>query len=154
MVKSPRLICISIFCYLVLCLPLSITNIVLGIIQPGTCDTTDQMGLNIGDYLLGSGIAGTIFAISHIFLLLIILLSSSNIITGLAAIFYIFFIFVSIMYSIAWFVVGAIILFRSNIECIKVVSSHVIYALVIWCLSALNILNDCVCSVKVKKTNQ
>lgn len=126
----------GISCYGFVVLPLSIASIVLGATHPGTCDMTDVMGLNVGQYLLGLGIASLI--LSSMLLILFTTLACCP--TGAAAsIPMIILIVLNGLFGFAWFIVGAVILFRGNIDCIKAGSTHVIYALVLWCISALQI---------------
>lgn len=44
------------------------------------------------------------------------------------------------LFGIVWFIL--VLLYFSNIECIKLGSAHVIFALVVWCISAVQILKD------------
>ena len=121
-------------CFLFLCLPLAITEIVLGQMDT-TCDITDRMGLNARDYLLGMGISNLILCFIIIFPIIGILVNSP-----LFAIIGTILIFIVMLFNSAWFIVGAIILFRSNINCINEGAAIVIFALIMWCLSALQIV--------------
>lgn len=137
MTKSKKTINIAILLCLAVCLlPLGITSIVLGILKPGPCDYVDKMDLDVARYLLGLGISTIAVTIIIIVLLALILFEYAIKKVTIALIVVNI---IAILFGIAWFIVGAIILFRSNIECIKVGSSHVIYALVLWCLSAISI---------------
>ena len=136
---------IALFC----ALPLAITSVVLGAQQPGSCDIKDRMGLDVGDYLLGSGISGIVVCVLLSFMYILVLLDVSPYVAGGGALVVTV---LSALFGLAWFIVGAIILYRGNIECIKEGSTHVIYALVMWCLSALSLLHNC-CSFKVNNNN-
>lgn len=115
---------IMIGCLALIILPLSITSIVLGTRDKG-CDYVDVMGLNVGEWLVGGGWAGII-------LLILLLPSLYSPVVGVI-------IFVCYaLFSVAWFIVGAIVLFRSNLDCIKGGSTMMIYALVIWCIQAFH----------------
>lgn len=129
--KTAFTIC-GVVCLLVVTIPLGITSIYLSQTQSDQCDYTDLMGLNIKQWLLGAGIAsiitsvliGTFRACSLCFDEVIWIPSC-------------IFIFLHSCFATAWFIVGAIILFRSNIECIHEASIPVIYALVMWALAAI-----------------
>ena len=130
-------------------LPLAITNFAFGITDHVPCDTEDTMGLDVGDYLVGSGISGiAICALLSFMYILILLDISPNIASGRA-------IMVTNLYSalfaFVWFIVGAIILFKGNIECIKDSSTHVIYALEMWCISVLCMAMNCCSAVSIRE---
>jgi hypothetical protein len=135
----------GIVCYGIIVFPLSIASIVLGTTHPGTCDVTDVMGLNVSQYLLGLGIASLVMSVS--ILIVLILMACSPTAGAIAAIPLIIMKVLNILFGLAWFIVGGVILYRSNINCIHVGSVHVIYALVLWCISACQMLMEC---VKVK----
>ena len=141
MSSSKAVLGVGIFCILFIGLSLSITSTVLGAMRPGNCDTTDDMGLNVGDYLLGSGIFGIVYCVllALFYSMVILDIAVVGATVGIT--------FISILgalYGLAWFIVGAIILYRGNIECIKEGSIHVIYALVMWCISAFNLVMNCI----------
>ena len=124
----------SVICFLLLALPLGITSICLSQTERGQCDYTDQMGLNIKQYLLGGGIASIVVtSLIAFFGVLSLCISELSLIPIYVTI------ILNILFGIAWFIVGAIILFRSNIACITEGSVPVIYALVLWCLSATSL---------------
>lgn len=125
-------------CILFIAAPLSITSIVLST-QTNTCDYTDAMGLDTGDYLLGLGISGLLYLITLGLYLLLIDKPKATVI----------FIIIGILFSIfnfSWFIVGAVILYRSNIQCINQGSTIVVYGLVMWCLSATQLFT---CKIKI-----
>jgi hypothetical protein len=130
--KSFKICCICGFVFFMLLSVLAIPTIIMGAISPGNCDNTDKMGINVSQYLLGSGIS---FLIINLSIAVIFIVSFFG-----DVIFLIFFIpfilFAYSLFSFSWFIVGAVILFRSNIECINSASAHVIYALVLWCINA------------------
>lgn len=146
---------ILIFIYLFLILPLGIVSIVMGAVHPGTCDIKDIMGLNVSQYLLGLGISGVICSIIISILLIVFMvgvLLDSTTLTTIASIQLIIFNIVILLFTIGWSTVGGVILFRTNIDCINSVSIHVIYALVLWCLSIVSMINIC-CSIRIKFRN-
>lgn len=148
-------ISILIFLYLFISLPLGIASIVLGALHPGTCDVTDAMNLNVSKYLLGLGISSITVSMITTLLLIIFLISicCKNPILGLlSSCALIIFNIIVALFGTCWCIVGGVVLFRSNVDCIRVSSVHVIYALVLWCLSILGILKSC-CSVKIKINN-
>jgi hypothetical protein len=124
----------AVVCFLILALPLGITSIVLSQTENSACDYTDQMGLDIKQYLLGSGIVSIIVAcfVAAFGISSLCLKEFSLIPIGVALV-------LNSIFGIAWFVVGAVILFRSNTECIHEGSVPIIYALVLWCLSATSL---------------
>ena len=130
MSKAAFTVC-GVVCFLVLALPLGITSIVLSQTEKDQCDFSDRLGLNIKEYLLGGGIASVITAVLIAFFGIL-----SLIIEEWSAVPIIFITVLNSLFGVAWFIIGAVILFRSNIECIKEGSVPVIYALVLWCLSA------------------
>ena len=46
----------------------------------------------------------------------------------------------NMVFGLIWFIIGGIILFRSNISCIRNGTAYVIYALVLWCLTVCGCL--------------
>jgi hypothetical protein len=148
--ESKALIITTIVCIAIIGFPLAIANIVLGAIAPGSCDYKDIMGLDVAQYLLGLGIASLIICV------LMILFSSMSLCKSTLPVGSIGMAVISILNAIfgtAWFIVGAIILFRSNIDCIHNTSAHVIYALVLWCISAVQIIQSCCTSKPSTNSN-
>jgi hypothetical protein len=139
------IICL-IVCLTVVLLPLSIASIVLGAVHPGSCDYDDAMGINVSKYLLGLGIASLVFSVATVLLFIYILLFKDGELdseTGIVFGVYILLVVIQALFGMAFFIVGGVILFRGNIDCIRNGSSHVIFALVLWCLSAFQILQGC-----------
>jgi hypothetical protein len=134
--------CFSLICVLIITLPLAITSTVLGAIHPGSCDYTDAMGLNAAQWLLGLGISSIIVIVilGACFGIILFEMESCILFGGIGVM---VITVLNILFGIAWFVVGGIILFRGDIECIRNGSSHVIYALVLWCISALFTVWEC-----------
>lgn len=117
--------------------PIFIACIVLGVQKPGACDHKDDMGLDVGDWLLGTGI--TYITLITILLGKLFYLYMSGMKYGSTSkILDLILIIASALFGIAWTICGGVILFRSNIDCINDGSNHVIFALVIWCFSVLN----------------
>lgn len=132
-------IVLKIIFQIILLFPLAITSIVLGANSSKSCDITDPMGLNVGTYLIINGTVSIITTIICIALNIFLLFGCKNN-------FYVWTFYLVILlciFGFCWFIVGAVILFRSNIECINKHSVHVIFALVMWCISAFNILQNC-----------
>lgn len=124
----------GVICFLVVALPLGITSIVLSQVEGDQCDYRDQMGLDIKHYLLGGGIASVIaVALIAFFGLTSLCLDEMSVIPIITVV------VINALFGLAWFIIGATILFRSNIECIKEGSVPVIYALVLWCISATSL---------------
>lgn len=133
-------------CIIILLLFVSIFSLVALILgtKEGVCDNTDIMGLNVADYLLGVGIYGIISSMIAFCLVLSIDLNKPIIYT-----INIIFLILNSLFGLCWFIIGAIILFRSNIECIHVGVPYVCYAVFIWVLSAFNLC----CRVNIKLSN-
>eukprot|EP01124_Arcella_intermedia_P021221 TRINITY_DN292_c0_g1_i1.p1 TRINITY_DN292_c0_g1~~TRINITY_DN292_c0_g1_i1.p1 ORF type:complete len:169 (-),score=7.41 TRINITY_DN292_c0_g1_i1:107-613(-) len=136
-------------CVMVCCaLPLHITSTVLGFLEYNnchtpspnntcSCDVTDPSGLNVAQYLIGLGLAGITQVVLSMFLI------GLNVLNPKPA-FMVLFVGVSVaaaLFGFSWFIVGAVVLFRSNIDCINSHTTHVVYAVVMWCFSALDICN-------------
>lgn len=117
--------------------PIFITCVVLGVQKPGECDHQDDMGLDVGDWLLGTGIAYIIIITIYLGKLVYLFISGMKYGT-ISQILDVIILIASALFAIAWTICGGVILFRSNIECIKDGSKHVIFALVIWCFAAFN----------------
>lgn len=148
--RKIALICL-IVCTIIVVLPLSIATIVIGAVAPGPCDHVDIMGLDVSQYLLGLGIASLV-SCAVMIVSYILLMFESDIVAGVGGIILIIISVVNVLFGIAWFIVGGVVLFRGNIDCIRNSSMHVVYALVLWCLSAFHFLKNC-CSFKVTKIN-
>jgi|SRR5579872_736129 len=143
------LIVAGIICYGVIVFPMSIVSMVMGSIHPGTCDVTDVMGLNVANYVLGLGIASLVMSVS--ILIVLILMACSPIAGTIAAVPLIVLKVLNIVFGLIWFIIGGIILYRSNIDCIKMGSAIVIYAVVLWCIAALQMFMEC-CKIKIHAT--
>ena len=136
------IICLSLFG-----ISLGITSIVLGITKPGDCNHRDKSGLDISYYLIIVGI----------------LIIVTAIVSGIlcTTMFYEFemepwttiLVWLNLLcvgFGITWFIIGGVILFRSNIDCIQEGSVEVIYALVLWCLSILPMVVACCSAGAIK----
>ena len=125
----------------------------MGVYHPGKCDITDKMGLNVSQYLLGLGISSIAASVLIILCYITILSSiSRNEEPKCSLVLILFVTILSALFGFAWFIVGAVILFRSNVDCIHQGSATVIYALVLWCLSALHHLEG-LCKSRSKRNN-
>lgn len=161
--KKTAIIITTIVCLGIMTLPLAIAMTVIGAMQRDTChnngvnvtlnsnfctcDVTDPLThLNVSQYLLGLGISNLIFVVT-----LMITLGVSLCLESFAL--FVPMIVIGILaglFGTAWFVVGGITLFNSNLQCISLVVAHVIFALVMWCLSALHIVQNC-CNISIHK---
>ena len=131
--------------HLLIILPLSVVSIILPLTLASQCDNTDPIGLNVGQYLVISGIVSLTIYIPlthHLFKMYKGL--SKGISKSLT-----FAIIVYTLFGFCWIGIGGIVLFRSNLECIG--SSHVSFALVLWCASSLNILYTAWRGTKITK---
>ena len=128
---------------LVFFVPFAIANLVLYYKQDDYCNEEDKMGLDVADYLLGWAVAlFTLFLGS-----LLLTVFGYMAIIPFVSIYYAYVIFVWI-----WLIIGGIIMFRSNIECIKEKSPMVTYALALWCLQIFVILMSIVVIIYQKMT--
>ena len=97
------------------------------------CDNTDSgTDLNVSQWLLGEGIF--MLAFTPIFMLATITRAHGEQAPGIKLL-----MLLSACFALAWFIVGGVILFRSNIDCIE----HgllAIFATVVWALNAANLL--------------
>lgn len=130
--------------YYIIVFPITITSLVLGLLDAEYCDNEDLSKLNVSDYLSG-------FGFIHISLILCYLIMSSfmtssnryNMVRRIALSITLIIGFLTILSAIAWFMLGSVIVFRSNIECIEDKSLPVIFALVTLPMSTINIILFC-----------
>lgn len=131
---------------------MAMASVILGIIslvigsykQNGDCPHIDEkMGLTIDNYLIGIGVAQLIFGLTIIIMIYAAANSSfdSNSDTCVLGFGSILIVIIK-LFKFAWFIVGAIILFRSNIECINSGETKTVYALVMWIFSAITVLQS------------
>lgn len=148
---------ISNIVYLILfAIPTGIISIVIAFLKPGNCDKVDYSGFDVSTYLMGFGFSNVIVSLFIIFQLIInsvakyfkMLNLTKTIPLNIAVLQIIYGLF-----NIIWFIIGGIVLFRSNIECINSGSAHVIYALVLWCLSVCNIFINTFCQYKERNNS-
>ncbi|MHB1909620.1 MAG: hypothetical protein ACYCQJ_12260 [Nitrososphaerales archaeon] len=126
--SSTTMSVIAIACIITIMTPLAITSLALSQ-KPMECDYIDEgTGLNVADYLLGLGISGLISAFFLILTLSVVFCCDGSPFVALINI-------LPALFNFAWMIVGAVILFRSNLECIQASTPYVIYALVMWCFS-------------------
>lgn len=104
-----------------------------------TCDYIDFIGLNVSHYLIGLGILNIVLILILIPSFAMTLVTGKNyhnITSSLAA-------YLGAIFGIVLFIIGAVILFRSNIECINKGFVYIVLALVMWCLSYIQLIKDC-----------
>ena len=136
------IVCLSLFG-----IGLGTTSIVLGITKPGDCNHEDKIGLDVSFYLIVVGILIIVTTIISA-VLYTIMFREDEIQSWV-----IFLVYLNILcvgFGITWFIIGSIILFRSNIDCIQEGSVEVIYAIVIWCLSLVQIMVSCCSAGTIK----
>lgn len=111
-----------IYCvFTVITLAFAITSIVLS--QDGKdCNEKDVMGLSVADYLLGSGISSIILIVLLGFVLLGYINDNEE-----SWYFGVIVVILYVLFGISWFIIGAVIMFRSNTECIHWESWYCIY---------------------------
>jgi len=125
-------------------LPLSIASIVLGVIRPGTCDHKDPMGLDVGNTLLGGGIAALVSVVLFV-PRIVMSLQGKKTVVGL----YGCMMCCIGLFMTAWIIVQAVVLFRTNIDCVQEMSSHVTFALVLWSWNAFMMVMPCCIGIMV-----
>lgn len=109
------------------------------------CDYTDPIGINLSGYLLGLGITWTIYMGLHIVLWILILFGC--ILPALpVACFTLIYIILYKIFTLVWVILGGIVIFRSNLICIQDGHAKAIITLIIWCISALELVLSCCCS--------
>lgn len=126
-------ICTAIF----IC-PLAIICIVLGAVHPSLCDHTDIMGLNTSGYLLGLGITSLVTSLA----LVILHITKRRINNPLLDTCIAYINGFNALFGTIWCIIGGVILYRSNVDCINVGSVQVVWGLVMWCLSVLHICSS------------
>lgn len=118
-----------------------IVPMVIGTLDPVLCDHIDIIGLSINTYLYGLGIVvlichGSILVAPCFPCLPCCPGSTDDKFPILLKLFHIIF----IIFKYIWFVLGGIVLFRSNMECIHEKNSRAIYCLCLWCMWGLETL--------------
>ena len=127
-----------VICIFVVATPLAITSIVLSR-QNGVCDNLDLgTNLTVAQWLLGYGIASLtvtcILCISIAFMWLGSALAKCVMVTISV---------LNSLFGLAWFIIGGVVLFRSNVDCIQEGVTYVVFALAMWCISAFFIVFNC-----------
>lgn len=107
----------------------------IGLSAPLACDHFDPSGLNINRYLFGMGIASIVTYFCITSLTFYCNCNDINVPRFVKTI-YIFYNF----FKICWFVLGGLVIFRSNMECISARESYAAYALCLWCVWCVEIV--------------
>lgn len=144
----------AIICVVLFTAPLAITSIVLGATSSG-CDYVDSgTNLNVAQYLIGLGVISLILAFLILVIAVSAILSGGHFSagSGCAFVLYIILLVATMLVSGIWFIIGAVILFRSNVDCIRAGTTHVIYALVLWAITAFEMVLHC-CYHRQQSTN-
>jgi len=127
-------------CIVICFLPIFIVSIVISQHYKEECDTVDLMGIDTKDYLLGFGIMGVTYIFFVAVLTTCIIYKCKSNCGVIVSISCMILLICNVLLFWTWFVVGAVVIFRSNVNCIRDASLPVIYAVVMWALSfALNI---------------
>lgn len=120
--------------YILINLPLSFPSIIIGAMNPGHCDDVDNSGLLIADWILGHGISNLLLCFTMLVMTLYIICnraestkSSKRGVIGINL--------TMIIFNWTWFILGGVLLFRNNVDCILSGSTTVVYSLIVWCLS-------------------
>lgn len=136
---SSTLCLITVFTIIIL--PISITQLVLSQ-QETSCDYVDPMNLDTRDYLLGLGLT-SLLSYGCLVGLTVYNFENKKLLSLLVLL---------CVFDFCWMIVGGVILFRSNTECIVDSSTIVIFSLVMWCLSALSMSKLCSCQVTISSS--
>ena len=120
---------------IILCI--GISSIIISQNYQTSCDHVDiGVKLSAHQFLLGFGIANLVCIVG--IPSIILALSIGDCFNGMMI-----FTFLSLLcyslFSLIWFIIGGVILFRSNKDCINVGSVPVCYALAIWIIMAINL---------------
>jgi hypothetical protein len=129
--------------YVAIVLALPITSIVLGVKKPGNCtDVVDPSGIDVGTYLI---VHGSIHIVTGIPLLFVAVCIAVGSMEGAAvtSIIFLLFCLIRTIFIFVWFIIGAIVLYRSNIKCINNGAPYAVYAVVMWVLDACTIIQEC-----------
>lgn len=143
---------VVIIIFITLCeFPLAFVCIFNGSFAHDPCDHTSTIGFNTAQYLFVLGFIIGLTAILHVL----------NLISWLCypeLKWYIFYegccsvLFIAI--NMCWFIIGAIVIFKDNLDCIRARSFTVTFALVVWSISFLIMLWTCCYPLcKVKRTD-
>lgn len=138
LIFSTVFICVLIF-------PLSILNILTGVVYPGSCDNVDILGLNVAQHLLILGLICLIY--STLFVVTNILIMLENDIGKFRSLVFIW--ITCTILSFFWITLGIIILIKSKTKCIEDISTYIyIYVAIFWALTILSLVRDCCCEDK------
>ena len=124
-------------CLLFFGLPMPIIAVLIAIAESGNpCQTTDAIGLNLSQWLLGSGIVGLISVLALVTLIFMVFCYDS---AALAIAMFALTVIVS-LFNLVYSIMGAIVLFRSNSKCLNQGTDLGICALIVLIFYWLSIL--------------
>jgi len=132
--------CFVIFISIIM-LGFAVADLVLGI-QGSECDTTDAINLNVSDYLIGLGIYQLVNWLIFVIIYCNVIFAEKDV-SERDMISSVVLQCMTSIFGFVWFILGAIILFRSNLDCIHQGTTMVIYALVLWCINAFSVIQSC-----------
>lgn len=123
-------------CLLFIMYPIAIISLVISNLK-NQCEVTDMMGLSPHQYLLGLGISILIIETLIFSARFIIYCHQNGPICETTFLFYCCFNYIileilNFIFGLVWFVIGGIILFRSNIECIESGGIMIGFAVAVW----------------------
>ena len=113
----------------------SVVNIVLYSVKDRYCNIRGDIGIDMAEYFLGSGIAGIALVILLCFFMYVNM-SRMGMVT------YLIFTSILILFYIVWIIVGGIVLFKDNSECIDSSNPVAIYAVFFWVLTVVALILD------------
>jgi thiamine transporter ThiT len=117
-------------------LTIGIIDLVLSQVQT-SCDNTNGMNLNVQQYLLGQGIVEIILSVIYFFGHSILVFTKDEKPADKEKLIFVWLglTFIPKIFSIIWFIIGGIIIFKSNTDCINQGATMVIFAIVLWAIS-------------------
>lgn len=133
------LVC-ALWCILIFALPIPITSVVIGALHKNDeCQYTDSIGLNLSQWLMGAGIGSIISLLSILTLIILTFLSDSA--TAFASLFTL--IILNSLFNIIYSIIGSVVLFRSNMECLTDGTDLGIMALIVLIFYWLSLIQTC-----------
>ena len=137
----------SLACLLIFGLPFLIASIAVSVSDSdNSCQTTDSIGLELHEWLLGAGISGLIITIIMITVIggLFLSISRDSYVGAISSTLVIFLLSLgSSIFSFVYSIIGAVILYRSNIDCLTDATPLGVMTQIVLCLYWLGILYTC-----------
>ena len=110
-------------------------------------------GMDLGEWVFGMAIVSWFQVTANVILLVHIFTNRGKMSTG-GAICYTSFLWSVYLFNVWWTIIGAIVIFRSNIACLSdEKNSLAIFSLAMWCLHAYDAIKFCFSSVFEDETD-